>query len=49
MAGISGWEAIVLLFVLLLVVGPDKLPEITQQVAGWMKTVREFIQGAREM
>ncbi|HHW83860.1 MAG TPA: Sec-independent protein translocase TatB [Actinomycetales bacterium] len=48
MLGINGWEALVLLVVVLLVVGPDKLPEITRQVAGWLRAVREFIQGARE-
>ncbi|MDO5494600.1 MAG: twin-arginine translocase TatA/TatE family subunit [bacterium] len=46
--GINGWEALVLLLVVLLVVGPDKLPEITHQVAGWINSAREFLRGARE-
>ena len=48
MAGISSWEAIVLLLVVLLVVGPDKLPEITSQVAGWVRAAREFVSGVRD-
>lgn len=48
MAGINGWEALVLLLLVLLVVGPDKLPEVAGQVARWLRTLREFLRGARE-
>ena len=32
----------------LLVVGPDKLPEIAAQVGGWVRTVRDFLNGMKE-
>lgn len=48
MGGISSWEAAVLLLVVLLVVGPDKLPEIAAQVARWLRTAREFVTVAKE-
>lgn len=48
MAGISSWEALVLLLLVLLVVGPDKLPEITAQVAGWVRQVRGLLAGVKE-
>lgn len=47
MFGINGWEALVLLLLVLIVVGPDRLPELTRQVAGWLRGAREFLQGAR--
>jgi len=45
--GISGWEGVVLLIVVLLVVGPDKLPEVTAQFAGWVRQARDFMREAK--
>lgn len=47
MAGISSWEALVLLLLVLLVVGPDKVPEVAAQVARWVRTVRTFLDGMK--
>nr|NLD40966.1 Sec-independent protein translocase TatB [Actinomycetales bacterium] len=48
MFGVNGWEALVLLLLVLIVVGPDRLPEVARQVAGWLRSVRDFLQGAKE-
>ena len=39
--GINGWEAMVLLLVVLLVVGPEKLPEIAGQLGRATRMARE--------
>lgn len=47
MAGISGWEALVLLLLVLLVVGPDRLPSVVEKLAHFLAAARTFIQGAK--
>lgn len=47
MGGISGWEGVVLLLIVLLVVGPDKLPEFASQFAGWVRQGRDFLREAK--
>lgn len=42
MGEISGWEALVLLTLILVIVGPDKLPELAGQLGGWLRRAREF-------
>ena len=41
--GINGWEAMVLLLVVLLVVGPEKLPEIAGQLGLSRHTVADYV------
>ncbi len=47
MGGISGWEGVVLLLIVLLVVGPDKLPEFASQFGGWVRQARDFLREAK--
>lgn len=47
MFGINGWEALVLLLLVLLLVGPDRLPAVAAQVARWLRSARDFLRGAR--
>ncbi|MGM0384861.1 MAG: twin-arginine translocase TatA/TatE family subunit [Actinomycetota bacterium] len=47
MGGISGWEAMVLLIIVLLVVGPDKLPEIAGQLGSWARMARDLLREAK--
>ncbi|HZK05780.1 MAG TPA: twin-arginine translocase TatA/TatE family subunit [Actinomycetaceae bacterium] len=48
MFGINGWEALVLLLLVLIIVGPNRLPETTRQIAGWFNEARDFLRGAKE-
>lgn len=48
MLGINGAEFLVLLLVALLVVGPERLPGYTEQLASWVRTLRRFVTTARE-
>ncbi|NCD19608.1 MAG: Sec-independent protein translocase TatB [Actinobacteria bacterium] len=43
----SGWEVMVLLMIVLLVVGPDKLPEIARQLGSWTRMARDLIREAK--
>lgn len=47
MGWISGWEGIVLLLVVLLVVGPEKLPEIAGQLGRATRTARDLLRQAK--
>ena len=47
MGGISGWEGVILLLVVLLVIGPDKLPEVASQLARGTRVVRDIIRRAK--
>ncbi|MDO4254107.1 MAG: sec-independent translocase [Kocuria sp.] len=48
MFGISGAEAIVLIVVALLVIGPERLPEYAQKLKEAVKAVRRYASGARD-
>ncbi|KAA9395540.1 Sec-independent protein translocase TatB [Kocuria coralli] len=48
MFGISGAEAIVLIVVALLVIGPERLPEYAQKLKDLVKTVRRYASGAKD-
>lgn len=48
MLGISGPEFLVLLVVAAFVLGPDRLPQYTQQLARLVKELRRMAQGATE-
>jgi len=46
--GINGAELVVLLFVAALVIGPERLPRYAEQLAGWVRTARRTLSGARQ-
>ncbi|MDD9206101.1 twin-arginine translocase TatA/TatE family subunit [Georgenia sp. 10Sc9-8] len=48
MAGINGWELMVLLLVALLVIGPERLPQAAEQLARVARELRRVATGARE-
>lgn len=48
MFGISGAEAIVLIVVALLVIGPERLPEYAQKLKDLVKSVRRYASGAKD-
>jgi len=45
--GINGWEGVILLLIVLLVVGPDKLPEFAAQFGAWVRKGRDFLREAK--
>ena len=47
MFGINGGEALVLLLVAVIVVGPERLPHYAEQLAGWVRQLRVFMQEAK--
>ena len=48
MLGISGWEAIVLIVLILLVLGPERLPEYAENLRDLVKRARRYASGAKE-
>ncbi|GAA4627680.1 Sec-independent protein translocase TatB [Cellulomonas oligotrophica] len=47
MFGINGGELLVLLLVAALVVGPERLPAYAEQLAGWVRRLRDVARDAR--
>ena len=47
MFGINGGEVLILLVVLLLVVGPERLPRYAEQLGGWVRQARVFLREAK--
>lgn len=47
MFGINGGEALVLLLVAVIVVGPERLPRYAQQLGIWVRHARSFVQDAK--
>ncbi|HEY0120001.1 MAG TPA: Sec-independent protein translocase TatB [Cellulomonas sp.] len=47
MFGINGGELIILLVVVALVVGPERLPGYAEQLAKWVRSLRGYVQDAR--
>ena len=47
MFGINGGELIVLLVVVALVVGPERLPGYAEQLGKWARGLRHYVQDAR--
>ncbi|WP_058235419.1 twin-arginine translocase TatA/TatE family subunit [Devriesea agamarum] len=45
--GISGWEFVILLLVFLVVIGPQRLPEYTRHLVGFVKKARKFVDESR--
>lgn len=48
MFGINGGELIVLLVVVALVVGPERLPAYAEQLGKWARNLRHYVQDARQ-
>ena len=42
--GLGGWEVVVLLIVFLVVVGPQRLPEVTRQLIQWVRQARRWVE-----
>lgn len=47
MFGLQLGEILVILVVVLLVFGPDRLPEMTKQLASWVRDLRQLVANAR--
>lgn len=47
MFGLQIGEILVILVVVLLVFGPDRLPEMTKQLASWVRDLRQLVANAR--
>lgn len=47
MLGINGGELIILLLVIALVVGPERLPTYAEQLARWVRQARDLARDAR--
>ena len=48
MFGINGGELLILLLVAALVVGPERLPAYAEQLAGWVRRLRDLARDAKE-
>ncbi|MCL3862609.1 twin-arginine translocase TatA/TatE family subunit [Actinotalea sp. K2] len=48
MFGINGAEALVLLLVALLVIGPERLPGYAEQLGTWVRSLRSFVSTTKE-
>ena len=48
MFGINGGELIILLVVVALVVGPERLPAFAEQLGRWVRGLRRYVQDARQ-
>ena len=48
MFGINGGEAVVLLLVAALVVGPERLPAYAEQLARWVRSLRDLLQDTKQ-
>jgi sec-independent protein translocase protein TatB len=46
--GINGGELIVILLVVALVVGPERLPAYAEQLAGWVRSLRRAVTSAKQ-
>ena len=45
--GIGGWELVVLLIVFLVIVGPQRLPDLTRQLVSWVRQARRWVDDSR--
>jgi sec-independent protein translocase protein TatB len=45
--GINGGELLVLLLVAALVIGPERLPAYAEQLAGWVRRLRDVVRDTR--
>lgn len=47
MFGLGGWELVVLLIVFLVIVGPQRLPDLTRQLVRGVRKVRRWVDESR--
>lgn len=47
MFGINGWEAVILVVIALLVIGPERLPEYVAKLRQWIREMKKLADGAR--
>ena len=45
--GLGGWELVVLLIVFLVIVGPQRLPEVPRQLVQWVRQARRWVEDSR--
>jgi sec-independent protein translocase protein TatB len=45
--GLGGWELVVLLIVFLVIVGPQRLPDLTRQLVQWVRQARRWVDDSR--
>lgn len=45
--GLGGWEFVVLLVVFLVIVGPQRLPDLTRQIVQWVRQARRWVEDSR--
>lgn len=45
--GLGGWEVVILLVVFLVIVGPQRLPDVTRQVVQWVRQARRWVDDSR--
>lgn len=45
--GLGGWELVVLLIIFLVVVGPQRLPDVTRQLVRWVRQARRWVDDSR--
>ncbi|MGO2993625.1 MAG: twin-arginine translocase TatA/TatE family subunit [Brachybacterium alimentarium] len=45
--GLGGWEFVVLLVVFLVIVGPQRLPDLTRQMVQWVRQARRWVEDSR--
>lgn len=46
--GVNGWELAFLLVLVMILVGPQRLPEYSAQLARWIRQARDFAAGAQQ-
>ncbi len=47
MFGIDGWEFIIIVIIALIVLGPERLPDVARQVGSMVRTVRQMYANVR--
>lgn len=45
--GLGGWEFVILIVVFLVVVGPQRLPDVTRQLVQWVRQARRWVDDSR--
>ena len=45
--GLGGWEIVILLVVFLVIVGPQRLPDVTRQLVQWVRQARRWVDDSR--
>ncbi|WP_341854987.1 twin-arginine translocase TatA/TatE family subunit [Brachybacterium sp. GPGPB12] len=45
--GLGGWEIVVLLIVFLVIVGPQRSPEVTRSLVQWVRKARRWVDDSR--